>query len=93
MNKSIKILRYIFLAIQILFLLLMLVTMLSNSYIFPIINIIIGSVGIFISSITVMKMSEDPKDKRLTFTTFGVALGAVVMSMIIIVVKFVIGMI
>jgi len=91
MSKSIKILRYIFLAIQIIFLLLMLVTMLSSSYILPIINIILGSVGIFISSITVMKMFEDLKDRRLTFTTFGVAMGAIVMSMIIIVVKFVIG--
>jgi len=93
MSKPMKISRHIFLATQIVFLLLMLVTMLSNSYILPIANIIIGSVGIFISSIMVMKMSEDPKDRRLTFTTFGVAMGAIVASMIIIVVKFVIGMI
>lgn len=92
MRSTTKILRYIFLFIQIVFLLFMLIRMFSDSFILPIVNILFGSLGIFISSVSVMKLTEDPKDKHLTFTIFGTAVASIIISLLIIVVKFIMRM-
>lgn len=92
MRSTMKILRYIFLFIQIVFLLFMLVRVFGDSFILPIVNILFGSLGIFISSVSVMKLTEDPKDRRLTFTIFGTAVASIIISLLIVVVKFVMRM-
>lgn len=93
MRNTLKVLRYIFLFIQIVFLLLVIMRATSGSFILPIVNILFGSLGIFISSVSVMRLSEDSKDRRLTFTIFGAAVASIIISLLIIVVKFVMRMI
>lgn len=89
MHNTMKVLRYIFLFIQIVFLLFMFIQVTNDSFILPIVNILFGSLGMFISSVSVMKLREDSKDRWLTFTIFGVAIASIVISLFIIVVKFV----